>query len=516
MGTLLDAGDRPARSGRFVGGARRRNHRIVIAGRQPGFIEQHGLWRDDQRARVADVLRTVADANVEVVRVGFADQHGIVRGKTIVASEFTRALRDGYNITTTLLLKDTSHQTVFPVFTAGSGIGMPEVQGAGDMVMVPDPGTFHILPWAPHSGWILSDLYFRDGSEVPFSTRAIYRRQIDRLAADGYDFLAGLEVEFHLFRLDDAHLRIDDSGEPGAPGTPPAVSLLTQGYQYLTESRYDQMDDILEILRKHLTGLGLPVRSLECEFGPSQVELTFGARCGMEAPDMMILLRNAIKQVARRHGHHATFMCRPRIPNVMSSGWHLHQSLVDRRTGANAFATAPGSTEPLTAIGLHYLGGLLAHARAAAVFSTPTINGYRRFRSHSLAPDRALWGVDNKAAMIRLYGGPGDPATHLENRVGEPAANPYLYMASQIVAGLDGMRNATDPGPSADAPYETPATPLPTSLDAALAALREDTAFRTAFGAGFIDYIVRIKDAESARFQREVSEWEHREYFDLF
>ncbi|HEY5348290.1 MAG TPA: hypothetical protein VIJ64_01120, partial [Candidatus Lustribacter sp.] len=324
-----------------MGGTRRRgNHRIVIGGQESGFIEQHGLWRDDQRARVADVLRAVADANVEVVRVGFADQHGIVRGKTIVASEFGRALRDGYNITTTLLLKDTSHQTVFPVFTAGSGIGMPEVQGAGDMLMVPDPSTFRILPWAPHSGWILSDLYFRDGSEVPFSTRAIYRRQIDRLAADGYDFLAGLEVEFHLFRLEDAHLRIDDSGQPGAPGTPPTVSLLTQGYQYLTELRYDRMDDILEILRKHLTGLGLPVRSLECEFGPSQVELTFGACSGMEAPDMMILLRNAIKQVARRHGHHATFMCRPRIPNMMSSGWHLHQSLVDRRTGANAFATA--------------------------------------------------------------------------------------------------------------------------------------------------------------------------------
>src|SRR5437588_8060016 len=121
----------------------------------------------------------------------------------------------------------------------------------------------------------------------------------------------------------------------------------------------------------------------------------------------------------------------------MSRGWHLHQSLRERRTNANAFA-GEGS-EQLSPLARQFLAGLLAHARAAAAFTTPTINGYKRYRSYSLAPDRVIWGRDNRGAMIRVLGGPGDPATRLENRVGEPAANPYLYMASQVVTGLAGM-----------------------------------------------------------------------------
>ena len=98
------------------------------------------------------------------------------------------------------------------------------------------------------------------------------------------------------------------------------------------------------------------------------------------------------------------------------------------------------------------------------MFTTPTINGYKRYRSYSLAPDRAIWGRDNRGVMIRVLGGAGDAATRLENRIGEPAANPYLYMASQILSGLDGVDRKLDPGPSADTPYETKAALLPKTL----------------------------------------------------
>jgi glutamine synthetase len=158
----------------------------------------------------------------------------------------------------------------------------------------------------------------------------------------------------------------------------------------------------------------------------------------------------------------------------------------------------------------------LTHARAAAAFTTPTLNGYKRYRPFALAPDRAIWGHDNRGVMIRVLGRPGDPATRLENRVGEPAANPYLYMASQIVCGLDGVARQLDPGPSADTPYETKADPLPASLSEALDALRGNTCFRQGFGEGFVNYYLRIKDAEIARFQAEVTDWEQREYFELF
>jgi glutamine synthetase len=150
------------------------------------------------------------------------------------------------------------------------------------------------------------------------------------------------------------------------------------------------------------------------------------------------------------------------------------------------------------------------------VFSTPTINGYKRYRSYSLAPDRAIWGRDNRGVMIRALGGVNDPATRLENRIGEPAANPYLYMASQILAGLDGVDRNLDPGPSADTPYETEAELLPKSLPEAIDALKQDSFFREKLGAQFVDYYVHIKNAEIERFQAEVSDWEHREYFEMF
>ena len=118
--------------------------------------------------------------------------------------------------------------------------------------------------------------------------------------------------------------------------------------------------------------------------------------------------------------------------------------------------------------------------------------------------------------MIRVLGGPKDPATRFENRVGEPAANPYLYMASQILSGLDGADRAIDPGPSADTPYETKASLLPKSLREAVFALNDDPFFRNAMGAELVDYYVHIKNAEIERFQAEVTEWEQREYFEMF
>jgi glutamine synthetase len=131
---------------------------------------------------------------------------------------------------------------------------------------------------------------------------------------------------------------------------------------------------------------------------------------------------------------------------------------------------------------------------------------------NSMAPDHIVWAYDNRAAMVRVVGQPGDACTRLENRVGEPAANPYLYMASQIAAGLDG---AADPGPSAETPYSADAPKLPKSLMAAIAALRDSTCFRAAFGDPFIDYFIKLKEFEIGRFLSDVTDWEQREYFEI-
>ena len=144
------------------------------------FVERHGLWSKEQQEAASRLRKIVEEQKLEVIRLSFPDQHGILRGKTLVASEALASLESGCSITTTMLAKDTSHKTVFPVFTAGGGFGMKEMEGAADVLMVADPTTFRVLPWAPTTGWLLCDLYFSDGRPVPFATRHLYRKVLDQ------------------------------------------------------------------------------------------------------------------------------------------------------------------------------------------------------------------------------------------------------------------------------------------------------------------------------------------------
>lgn len=477
------------------------------------FIAAFDLWTKEQQQQAVAVLRRIEEEKLDLIRVVFADQHGLLRGKTLAAAETASVFRNGCAITTTLIAKDTAHKSVFPVFTPDGGFGVAGMGGAGDMIMVPDPATFRVLPWTPNTGWILCDIHLQNGKPVPFSTRQIYRDALARLGAAGYDFIAGLELEFYVLKLLDPKLAPADATQPA---TPPEVGLLSRGYHYLTEIRFDQAEEIVQLLMKSLRALDLPLRSFEGEFGPSQFEVTFNPAAGLASADNLVLFRSAVKQLCRRHGYHATFMCRPGLPNFFSSGWHLHQSLRERKSGRNAFAPT-GEGEVLSPLALHFIAGLLRHARASCLFSTPTINGYKRFRPYSLAPDRAIWGRDHKGAMLRVVSaGPGDPAARVENRVGEPAANPYLYMASQVLSGLDGIERKLLPETPSDTPYEAAAEALPKSLMEAVAALRGSDFYRGALGSLFVDYILKLKEAEIDRFLAEVTDWEQREYFEMF
>ena len=496
---------------RLTGSAISMQHQLNTKS-SPSFVDRHELWNAEQEKAARDIIEQMDSRKLDVVRFSFPDQHGILRGKTLTSPEIASALRCGVTIPTSIITKDTAHRSVFPVFAAGGGFDMPEMQGASDMLMVADPLTFRVLPWAPNAGWVLCDTYFPDGTPVPFTTRHLLRRALQKLDEAGFDLVTGLEVEFHVFRLLDPHLGLADTGQPGRP---PDVELLSRGYQYLTETRFDQVEPVIELLRRQLATLGLPIRSLEVEYGPSQFEFTLSPTTGITAADSMVLFRSAVKQICRRNGYHATFMCRPRVAGAASSGWHLHQSLTRKSDGCNAFA-GEGCGAVLSPLGQRYLAGLLVHATAATALSTPTINGYKRYRPYELAPDRVSWGHDNRGALIRVIEGATGEATRLENRVGEPAANPYLYLASQIHSGLDGVNRKLEPGPPCTTPYELDAVPLPKTLSEALAALRRDECLCTGLGTRFVDYYCRVKEAEIARFNMEVTEWEQREYFELF
>lgn len=477
-----------------------------------GFVARHALWGKAQSEAAQQVLQTVREHDLQVIRLSFVDQHGVLRGKSVTAQGLPAVLDNGCTITTTLLAKDTSHRTVYPVWTPGGGLTMDEMTGGGDFVMVPDPSSFRVLPWLEQTGWLLCDIYFQTGEPVPFSTRRLCQQALQRLHDAGFDYLSGLELEFHIFKLDEAKRQPEDATQPGAP---PAFSLLTQGYQYLTEARLDEFEPVFELLRTQLQAMELPLRSMEVEFGPSQCEFTFDPQPGLLTADNTVLFRSAVKQVCQRHGLHATFMCRPQGANLFSSGWHLHQSLWETRTGHNALLPA-AEADALSTIGDRFVAGLLKHAPGACVFTTPTVNGYKRYRPFSLAPDRAIASRDNRGAMIRLIGGHGDPATRIENRVGDPAANPYLYLTSQIVSGLLGIEHEYPACDHSATPYDSDAEPLPRDLMSAVASLRADQTFYQAMGEGFVDYLLHIKAAEIERYLAAVSDWEQREYFTTF
>jgi glutamine synthetase len=479
-----------------------------------GFIEKFGLWTDEQKDTAEAVLARVRDEGFGSVRLSFVDQHGLLRGKTISASGLPAAFRNGIGAVSTLLSKDTSGNTVFSAFNNDGGVGVAEMAGAADLVMVPDPATFRPVPWAEGTARILCDLRFQNGEQVPFCSRGVLRSALDRAGAAGFAYLAGLEIEFHLYRRAGHFPNADGIGRCTHPTS---VEPINHGNQLLFEDRGDEVEPAIRHIRTALDQAGIELRTIEVEYGANQLEVTLDPIAGLGAADAMVLLRSTVKQIARRNGYHATFMCHPQIADSKSSGWHLHQSLLTAGAYAGHNAFVPGDGDGLISpVGQYFIAGLLAHASAACAFANPTINGYKRFRPYSMAPDRIAWARDNRGAMIRVVGSAEDGSTHLENRIGESAANPYLYMASQLHSGLEGVAAKLLLGPSADDPYTTDAGRLPVNLAAAIDALEADAALTKAMGSRFVPYYVALKRAEIARFEQAVTDWEQREYFDLY
>src|SRR6266446_3811685 len=490
------------------------------------FIERHGLWTDQERRQAEELKLRVQKEKLQFVRLAWADPHGASRAKAVTVPAFIAALATGYNINVATTTLDSANARIFSSSTRGGGMGLAEMTGSPNLTIIPDPSTFRVLPWAPGVGWVLCDEYFTSGVPFHFSPRHLLRRQIERLAGAGMGSIVGLEIEWYLLRVAEDRLTDEHVGSPGVRGKPIGTVPPEPGFSYHSESNLDLMQPVLSALAEHFEAIGLPLRSIENEWGPGQVECTFAARPALEAADHALLFRTAARQICRRMGHFATFMCRPALTGYYSSGWHLHQSLRDGKSGRNLFMPEREG-EHLSPRGRAFLGGLMTYAAPSTAFATPTVNGYRRFRPNSLAPDRASWCYDHRGVMIRVLGAPGDEATRLENRSGEPAANPYLYILSQIVAGLDGIENALDPGPAEDDPYNASRPMLPTSLPAALEALEREPLFRAQLGDVFIDYFLKLKRNEAGRFAQWLKEtggserdeptaWEQNEYFDFF
>lgn len=493
----------------------------------PSFVAEFGLWDERQTAAAEQIQAHLGE--VDLVRVVYCDPHGLARSKTLPAGLFQMVLRNGLDFSPGPFLFDTGHAAIDPL--ASSELGIDEIAGAGDFVLVPDPWTFQVLPHVePRTAWVLGNEFLRDGSPHPLGTRNVLRRVCDQYAARDLAPVIGLEVEWYLTRLLGGSPGNKGNGF-GLQGSAPDVAAVNAGYQFNLDSFYDSVATVTDPLALMLMALGLPLRTMEHESGPGQIETTFSPMAALDAADAMLFFRTLVKQACARRGFHASFMTLPRLDGFDPSGWHLHQSVVSTKTQGNVFA-AEVTGEVLSPEAKAYIDGLLRRAREFCLLSVPTVNGYRRFAPQfSLAPTSANWSFEDRSVMIRVVGGGSN--AHVENRVGEPSANPYLAIAAQLSAGLDGLapdESSSGPAPAARARTVVADGPdtldLPTSLREALDAFRASSHARELLGTPLASCLAKLKESEVSRFEAwcarerppagEVTEWEQREYFRVF
>jgi glutamine synthetase len=487
---------------------------------RPGFVAEFAGWDDEQVEAAARIEAELA--GVDLVRLVFCDPHGLARSKTLTAETFRAALRNGMDFSPGPFLFDTGHAVAVAFLNEPAlgdpALGVAEIAGAGDFVVVPDPLTFQMLPReGARTAWVLGDEFQRDGSRHPLSCRDVLRRVCARYAGHHLAPVVGLEVEWYLTRRLPGPVGNAGNGF-GTQGAAPTVAAVNSGYQFNSDSAYDSLASVTDPLALRLVELGLPLRSMEHESGPGQVETTFNPLTALDAADAMLLFRTQVKQTCARTGHHASFMAVPPIDGVDPSGWHLHQSVVHTPSGRNVFAGADVGPDgdDLSADGKAYVDGLLARARQYCLLSVPTVNGHRRLDpAYSLSPTRIGWAFEDRGAMVRVLG--GGASTHVENRTGEPTANPYLAIAAQLSAGLDGLVGTAPGGDRVGT--------LPASLAESLA---EFTAGPAAdlLGAPLAACLALLKRSEADRFlawcERErppagqLTEWERREYFEHY
>ena len=481
----------------------------MIARLRDGKLARRGLLSDARIARAAEVLAQIDAQGTQTVRVLFSDQHGLLRGKTVTARVLPSVFENGLSVPSTLLLKDTANRTAFDIWQGDLTLDGTPLAGSADVLLVPDPDAFTPLPYAPHSASLICDLAFTDGTPVRVAPRQVLAAAIARLADAGYQAIMGLEVEFQVFAVTQDGL---DHADATMPPAPIQTRNLTQGWSYLSATRYGQAEPLLDTIRQHAEAMGLAPRSMEIEMGPSQFEFTFDASDPLTQADRFVLFRTMVKEVCQSQGLHASFLAKPRVANAAASGWHIHQSLL--KDGRNVFM--PDADGHLTDTASAWVAGLLDHAEASCLLTNPSVNSYKRFSDFQLAPSRIQWGTDNRGAMLRALLMAGDNASRIENRVADTTANPYYALAAQILGGLDGITRGLAAPPPTATPYGTDNRRLPQSLGDAITAFEASTLFDRTIGPGLKPYLAHLKRAEWTRYLAAVSEWEQAEYFNLY
>ncbi|MEB3103679.1 glutamine synthetase family protein [Ferviditalea candida] len=435
-------------------------------------------------------LNVLKQQGVKFVRLQFSDLHGISRGKVFPISEMERLPEHGIAFAGAVMTVDLRHNVV-----AGFETGLP------DIIARPDLSTLVQLPWEPEAAWCIANLE-KPVSGMPFDvdSRNALKQVIKRYEKIGLSPVVGPELEFYLCKQD---------GE-----SPEGLKryLDNDSHVYTTGSFTDPQG-ILEYLLENAAQLGLKAYAANHEYGRSQFEINLKHSLAMDSADRAFLFKTMIKELSARKGLLATFMGKPWNDDE-GSGMHLHISLA-RKDGSNAFCD-PQKPGVLTDLGLHFVAGVLSRSVALTPLLNPTVNSYRRINAKALAPTRVNWGYDNRFTLVRIPNETG-AATRVEIRSMDGTANPYLAYAGLLLAGLEGIEKKMQPPKAIEGflyglPEEEQGTPLPTSLQEALAALEQDEELRNDLGSEITDTFIVIKKYELDRYNQWVSDWELREY----
>ncbi len=446
------------------------------------LAQRAGLDTPDRRQQTELALAKIKEENIRYVRLAFPDLMGVLRGRMVQAdhleSMFTRGCSFGSRLLLTDLLGDV-HQTV----------QLGEIYDYGNFYLLPEPDTLIAAPWLPGTGIILADPYLPDGRPA-VSSRLALKQAIESAAALDITLTIGLEVEASIFSIGEAPRLSERQHLFTALGQGLAAPVLMPLWEAL-----------------HLIGIGLD--GYVNEFASGEIEFNLSPRPALQAADEFVLFKLAARELLRPVGYDLTFMAM--FDNAragMTSGLHVHQAGFDGK-GQNLFydRTARDGLAPAL---LYFVGGQLRHARQLAVFSTPTITGYRRYRPGTWAPLNATWGLDNRTVMLRVMPDRG-LSTRVENRLPDSAANPYLMLAAMILAGVEGIEDQVSPPPPITGAV-APQVSLPRHIWEAIQCLAEPSSLAALFEQDLITAYRGILMLAADRFAASVSEWEIQEY----
>ena len=433
---------------------------------------------------------------IRFVQLQFTDILGIVKAVTIPIHRMEDSVK---------------HGTWFD----GSSIeGFTRI-AESDQYLMPDMATFAEIPWQPGDGprgtaRVICDVFTPRGEPFAGDPRFVLRRQVERARKLGYVVNMGPELEFFLFRRDEA-------GK-----VTPLPHDLAGYFDFSTDLAQEVRQDMVDALE----AFGISVEAAHHEVAAGQHEIDFEYSDALKTADNALTFKFALKAIAQLHGLYATFMPKP-IFGINGSGMHTHQSLFSIEKGRNAFAD-PDNKYGLSDLARSYMAGILAHAKGMAAVLAPTVNSYKRLVPGSEAPTYITWGRTNRSALIRvpmISPGKSIEGTRAEVRCPDPSSNTYLAFAVMIAAGLDGVeRGLALSDPVEESLFEMDASrvsergiqELPGTLGQAIDELRADPVVCEALGDHVLEHYVEAKTAEWNEYRTQVTQWELDRYLEAF